>query len=165
MIFWKRFIADLRSKTQACSLTELGAYDALLDEYYVHECALPDDLKALYRICRALDLHEKEAVDAVIQRFFFKGPDGLLHNKKADEVIAKEKDYRARQAQRGSKGAQNRWHRGNGLDLQPTWWRHDEGIRDTFKKLGLSVINGESLQQAKERCFEEINRRKDALDH
>lgn len=44
----------------------------------------------------------------------------------------------------------------------PAWWRSDEGIRAKFTALGLKPVTGESLQQAKERCFEEMARRKAA---
>jgi hypothetical protein len=47
--------------------------------------------------------------------------------------------------------------RGNGA-----WWKDPDGVRAKFIELGLQVRTGETIEQAKERCFEEINRRKHA---
>jgi hypothetical protein len=42
------------------------------------------------------------------------------------------------------------------------WWKSDDGIRAKFIELGLKPLPGESLKAAKERCFEELDRRKRA---
>ena len=89
MNYYSRFPGDYARVTATLSLAEHGAYTLLLDTYYGNESPLPSDKRSLYRICRAMEKEDKEAVDSIIKQFFFKGEDGLLHNKRADEEIPK----------------------------------------------------------------------------
>ena len=43
MIWYKRFIADYKRDTGHLSMLEHGAYQALLDTYYLTEKPLPSD--------------------------------------------------------------------------------------------------------------------------
>jgi uncharacterized protein YdaU (DUF1376 family) len=84
--FYKRFIGDIQAKTGGLTLAEFGAYDRLLDHYYSTEQPInPDEI---YRISRAIKASEKAAVDKVLLKFFFLGPDGYTQSK-AEEQIAK----------------------------------------------------------------------------
>jgi uncharacterized phage protein (TIGR02220 family) len=87
--YYERYCGDYARDTGHLSLQEHGAYTVMLDTYYATETPLPADYKALYRICRAMSGKEQEAVRAVADQFFPTGADGLRHNGKADEVIAK----------------------------------------------------------------------------
>lgn len=87
--FYKRYMGDFARKTGHLSLTERGAYDALLDHYYSTMRPLPSDLAALCRIAGAHGDAEVEAVRKVVAEFFPKNGDGSLHNKRADEEITR----------------------------------------------------------------------------
>jgi uncharacterized protein YdaU (DUF1376 family) len=88
MIFYSRFPGDYLKKTAHLSLVEHGAFCVLLDSYYGSETPYPNDLDTLYRICRAMSYSEKKAVRSIVEQFFYVAKDGLLHNEKADKVIA-----------------------------------------------------------------------------
>ncbi|TDR82186.1 YdaU family protein [Paludibacterium purpuratum] len=87
MNFYKRFMGDYARGTAHLSLAEHGAYSLLLDYYYATEKGLPDDMVALYRICRAFSPEEQQAVSSVAEQYFPIGDDGLRHNTRADEQI------------------------------------------------------------------------------
>lgn len=87
MNFWKRYPGDYGRDTAHLSLAQHGAYGLLLDHYYSTERALPGDVEALHRICRAFTADERAAVEAVANEFFPVGPDGLRHNGRADKQI------------------------------------------------------------------------------
>ena len=109
MRYWMRWISDFRGKTQGCSIAELGAYGVMLDEYYAHQKPIPADKNSLYRLCGAIEQHERDAVDRIASRFFVLNGDGTLHNKRADEEIAEYKAYCEKQAKHGRSGAMKRW--------------------------------------------------------
>lgn len=87
MNFYKRFMGDYARGTAHLSLAEHGAYSLLLDYYYATEKGLPDDIVALYRICRAFSTEEQQAVTSVADQYFPVCEDGLRHNSRADEQI------------------------------------------------------------------------------
>jgi len=86
--YYERYCGDYARDTGDLSLQEHGAYTVMLDTYYATETPLPADHRALYRICRAMTAKEQGAVGSVADRFFPIGPDGLRHNKRADQEIA-----------------------------------------------------------------------------
>jgi len=87
--FYKRYIGDYARDTTQLSLAEHGAYNLLLDAYYARGKPLPASLPALYRLCRATTKLEQEAVRSVVTEYFPQHPDGMRHNARADEEIAK----------------------------------------------------------------------------
>lgn len=89
MNYYERYCGDYARDTCHLSLQEHGAYTVMLDTYYATETPLPADYKALYRICRAMTGQEREATRRVADEFFPVSQDGLRHNNRADEVIAK----------------------------------------------------------------------------
>lgn len=107
MIYWKRFIGDIRSKTAGLTLAEFGAYDRLLDEYYATGGPINGDSVRLFRICGALSDEEQRAVIRVRDQFFRRGKDGLLHHDRADRQIESE----ARFAKQQSNAAHARWEK------------------------------------------------------
>ena len=89
MNYYERYCGDYARDTAHLSLQEHGAYTVMLDTYYATETPLPADYAPLYRICRAMGAKEQGAVRSVADQFFPVHEDGLRHNNKADEVIAK----------------------------------------------------------------------------
>lgn len=87
MNFYKRYPADYGKKTARLTLAQHGAYTLLLDEVYTSEVGLPVEHDELYRICRAMNKGEQEAVRAVAEKFFPIGEDGLRHNNRATEEL------------------------------------------------------------------------------
>lgn len=104
---------DYLRDTGDLSLTEHGAYRVLLDHYYATDGRLKADQAALFRICRAMTEDEQAAVGKVVRQFFTVDPEGNLHNKKADKVIAEYTAYLEKARENGRHGAVNRWGVGN----------------------------------------------------
>jgi uncharacterized phage protein (TIGR02220 family) len=106
--YWERYIGAIRKKTGRLDLTEKGAYDVLLDEYYALEAPLPDDVSELYRIANAHKKHERNAVRKVADLYFPVGPDGLRHNERADYEIARAIKRIEAAKENGAKGGRPR---------------------------------------------------------
>lgn len=87
MNFYKRFMADYAKKTSRLTLAQHGAYTLLLDELYTTEAGLPGEHTELFRICRAMNKAEQEAVVFVADRYFPIGADGLRSNERATEEL------------------------------------------------------------------------------
>lgn len=107
--YYRRYMADYGSKTASLSLAEHGAYNLLLDICYSTEKPLPAAYEALYRLCRAMSKAEQEAVKSVADQFFSIGKDGLRHNQRADDEIAKAQATIAKQRESGVESAKKRW--------------------------------------------------------
>ena len=105
MNYYERYCGDYARKTAGLSLQEHGAYTLMLDNYYAEETPLPASYDDLYRICRAMKAPERDAVRKVADKFFPIGEDGLRHNEKADEVIAKAKKRIAAAKANGSRNS------------------------------------------------------------
>ena len=85
MNFYKHFIGDFNRDTSHLSLTERGAYLALLHHYYATEHPLPDDHTALCRIAGAHTKSERDAVRKVMA-FFERCDSGLMHKRVEAEL-------------------------------------------------------------------------------
>ena len=104
MNWYKRYPADFVVKTRHLTMTEIGAYNLLLDYYYAAGEPLSDDITELYRVAAARTRAEKRAVERVVEEFFPANGDGRRHNKRADKEIAKANDISSKRAAAGSKG-------------------------------------------------------------
>lgn len=96
MNYYPFYPGDYARDTAHLSLIEHGALRVLLDTYYSTMAPLPRDPAMLYRITRATTDAERAAVDAVVAQFFYADAPAnadasavRLHNRKADEVLAK----------------------------------------------------------------------------
>lgn len=94
MIFYKHYIGDFQRDTAHLSLTERGAYRALLDHHYATEKALPLDAVALCRLVGAVSKAEREAVQRVLREFWNETPDGWI-NSRAQKEMGKAEHQRA----------------------------------------------------------------------
>lgn len=106
MNFYKHYIGDFQRDTSHLSLTERGAYLALIHHYYATEKPLPDDHAALCRVAGAFTKPERDAVK-VAMIFFTLVDSGLMHNRieaelhKAGEISTTNRDIAlAREAKR-----------------------------------------------------------------
>lgn len=106
--YYPFYPGDYLRDTQDLSLTEHGAYLILLSHYYCHE-GLPSNKPRLYRICKALTDEEKEAIDAVRERYFTDDGNGNLINKRAEKEIKKRKEFLEKQSIKGKISAAKRW--------------------------------------------------------
>lgn len=104
--WYKRYPGDYTAKTRHLSLSERGAYDALLDHYYSTMQPLPIDIATLCRIASAHGEEEERAVRRVAAEFFPVNGDGTRHNKRADEEIEKSKLQSQAQSKGGSRRAE-----------------------------------------------------------
>jgi uncharacterized protein YdaU (DUF1376 family) len=87
VIYFKLYIGDYQRDTAALSLAEHGAYLLMLQHYYATQQPLPTE-RALYRLLRAETKQEREAVDAVTERFWQRVEGGLIHER-ADKEMEK----------------------------------------------------------------------------
>lgn len=97
MRHYARNIGDLAAATRGLDLLHRGAYDALLDAYYLREAPLPLDARECYVLADARSPAERRAVDTVIARFFVRQDDGY-HQRRCDRELARfgEKSEKAR---------------------------------------------------------------------
>lgn len=101
MNYYPRHIGDYVSATAHLSMLEDGAYNRLLDWYYLDEKPLPADPRAIYRRMRASQECEREAVDVVLKEFFTLTDDGYRHLRCDAEIgRAREKSEKARSSAR-----------------------------------------------------------------
>ena len=80
MNFYKHYIGDFQRDTNHLSLTERGAYLALMHHYYATETPLPVELDQLCRIAGAITSAERKAVK-VAMGFFDPTDSGLTHDR------------------------------------------------------------------------------------
>lgn len=103
MNFYKRYIGDYLRDTLRLSMIQDGAYSRLIDVYYAEEKPLPLKKEELYQMARATNKGEREAVDAVIKRFFRETAEGYRH-KRIDEEIGKAEAKAEANRQNGKSG-------------------------------------------------------------
>lgn len=87
MDWYKHYIGDFQRDTSHLSLTERGAYLALMHHYYATEEALPVDHVALCRIAGAMTKQERDAVK--VAATFFEKRGGKLWHKRIEAECAK----------------------------------------------------------------------------
>lgn len=104
---------DYLRDTGDLSLVEHGAYRVLLDHYYSTDGRLRADEASLFRICRAMTEEEQAAVGKVVRLFFTVDANLNLHNKKADEIIAENREFVRKAEEAGRKGSAKRWGKAN----------------------------------------------------
>ncbi len=85
MNFYKHYIGDFQRDTGHLSLTERGAYLALIHHYYATEKPLPNNIDALCRIAGAVSPIERKAVKVAIG-FFEPVDSGLMHSRIEAEI-------------------------------------------------------------------------------
>lgn len=85
MNFYKHYIGDFQRDTGHLSLTERGAYLALIHHYYATEKPLPNNIDALCRIAGAVSPIERKAVKVAIG-FFEVVDSGLMHSRIEAEI-------------------------------------------------------------------------------
>lgn len=85
MNFYKHYIGDFQRDTGHLSLTQRGAYLALMHHYYATEKPLPNDHAALCRVAGAIDKAERDAV-RVVMGFFTAVDSGLMHARIEAEI-------------------------------------------------------------------------------
>lgn len=85
MNFYKHYIGDFQRDTGHLSLTQRGAYLALMHHYYATEKPLPNDHSALCRVAGAIDKAERDAV-RVVMGFFTPVDSGLMHARIEAEI-------------------------------------------------------------------------------
>ena len=77
------YIGDYMADTMRLSTLQHGAYFLLMMEYW-RQGPLPDDMDELSAIARADRKVWDKSIWPTLKRFFSKGEDGLLHQKRAD---------------------------------------------------------------------------------
>jgi len=87
--FFNLYPGDYLRDTTRLTLVEHGAYLRLMLAYYGEEQPLPASPDELYTIVCAVTRVDQAAVRKVADRYFPVGNDGLRHNARADEEIAK----------------------------------------------------------------------------
>jgi len=104
MNYYKRFMGDYAKDTAHLSLAEHGAYTLLLDHYYATEQPLPEDYQSLYRICRAFDKKEQQAVRNIVDAYFPVSDQGGRTNRRAVRQLADDSNRIETARENGRKG-------------------------------------------------------------
>lgn len=89
MNYFELYPGDYLRDTGHLSMAQHGAFLLLMAAYYGSEKPFPRENDAIYRITKAINSAEKRAAISVADEFFPVGADGLRHNARADEEIAK----------------------------------------------------------------------------
>src|SRR6266705_3141591 len=106
--WYAHYPGDYGRDTAHLPLVQHGAYRLLLDHYYATSAPLPRDAAALYRICRAFNQSERDAVDCVVSQFFDLRDDGY-HNARANMELAKRNEHHERLSSGAHKTNEKRW--------------------------------------------------------
>lgn len=89
MNYFNFYPGDYLRDTSRLTLIEHGAYVRLMIVYYAEEVPLPDDDTQLALIAGAVSDVDKVALRKIVDRYFPIGKDGLRHNGRIDDEIAK----------------------------------------------------------------------------
>lgn len=119
MNYFPFHIGDYVSATSHLSWEEDLAYLRLLQAYYRLETPLPVAKRELYRLVRATEERQREAVDTVLEEFFELRHDGW-HNNRADEEIAKAQLKKEKAKQSAAVRWQDRPHTDRNANASPT---------------------------------------------
>jgi len=114
MNYFELYPGDYLRDTTRLTLIEHGAYLRLLMTYFAEELPLPSDDAELFVIVSATTTAEKSAVKKVSDRFFPILDDGLRHNLRADQEIAKAQRRIAAAKANGKKGGDPKKFKPNG---------------------------------------------------
>lgn len=102
MNFFKLYIGDYQRDTGSLSLAEHGAYLMMLQHFYATEKPLQKG-RELYRLLRCETKAERQAVDAVVSKFWEETDDGLVCRRAASE-LAKAEHQRTVNREIGKRG-------------------------------------------------------------
>ena len=128
MNYFEFYVGDYARDTAHLSLSEHGAFLLLLAAYYGTEKPLAADMGSLYRIARAMNPAEQKAVKSVADQFFpVSSHDGLRHNARADELIAKALARIETARANGGKGGRPKNPTGNPAGSDPLTQREPAG--------------------------------------
>ncbi len=103
MNYYNRHVGDYARDTAHLSLAEDGAYNRMLDLYYIREEPLPKLRPVLYRLLRARSKADQGVIDVVLSEFF-EEREGGWHHKRCDEEISAYQIKAERNRQNGMKG-------------------------------------------------------------
>lgn len=106
--YYERYCGDYARDTAHLDLIRHGAYTLMLDTQYATERGLPAPYGDLYRICRAMNRAEQEAVRSVADAHFPIGDDGLRWNPRAKRDIAAAQSRISAARQNGRHGGRPR---------------------------------------------------------
>lgn len=101
--WYPRYVADYHTATKHLTLTEHGAYAMLMDQYYLTEKPIPNNLEQVFRICHAVVPLEQQAVVSILDQFFTKKGDFFIHDR-VEEELKKRRKLSKKRAESGAKG-------------------------------------------------------------
>ena len=88
MNYYAFHLGDYASATGHLTWNEDMAYRRLLDAYYQRESPFPDDMRQIYRLTRAQEDKQREAIDTILHEFFTLTEDGWRHFRCDEEIKA-----------------------------------------------------------------------------
>lgn len=102
--WYPRYTGDYAADTQHLSMTEHGAYNLLLDHIYSTGKKIPSNEKQVFRICKAFEPFEQDAVLSVLSEFFDKSEDGYTQDRVQAELAKRNDISEKRRKARLSRG-------------------------------------------------------------
>lgn len=117
--WYPRDMGKYARDTGHLTLMEHGAFNLMLDYYYAtgglprvsnasSNASLMPDHSRIYRLCKAMNKAEQDAVDNVLSLFFWLDEHGHYRNSKADKVIEEQTLKHERRVEAGRKGGQSK---------------------------------------------------------
>ena len=123
-------IADYRKDTLHLSRVEHSIYRELIDEYFLSESPIPNDVRWLGRRLRLTSEHENECLINVLHDFFVLENDCWKH-KRCEEVIAAYKDKKKKSSEAGKASAAKRLSNKCSTDVQHTFNERSTDVQPT----------------------------------
>lgn len=122
--YYEHHLGDYARDAGKLSMLRDGAYFRLMGVYYGRELPLPLDLAECFDLAGCASQAERDAVEYILKRFFFRGEDGY-HQKRCDEEIAR---FKAK-SEKAAASANARWsHNGRNANGSANGMRtHSDG--------------------------------------
>ena len=139
MHYYSHHLGDYAKDTGHLSATEHGVYRLMLDHYYSTENQIPAEKTSLFRIARAQNRAEKEAV-LKIAREFFSEEGGKLINKRVEAELAEYHRLKAKNKENGMKGGRPK------RDQKETQWVNsgfDLGFENETQTKAIPIPNNQ----------------------
>jgi uncharacterized protein YdaU (DUF1376 family) len=86
MNYYEHHLGDYMRDTAHLSMVEDGAYRRLMDAYYIKEQPLPQSMRDIFRLTRAVSKQDREAIETVLREFFEETPRGWRHSRCEREI-------------------------------------------------------------------------------
>lgn len=143
--YYQYYPAAFDLSTAEFTLSEVGAYQRLLNHEWANGSIPGDSIKALSAILRCT-ASTARSVWNVVSVKFVRGEDGRWRNPKMERVRAEADAFRAKQSENGARGGRPKKPSGNPAETQPL----TQTVTQTEAKKSLLSLPSSSKEESKE---------------